>query len=220
MSVLHKPLLEYLLERLSLLKNIPTMIATTTNSTDDVIADYCLQRDTVCFRGSEQNVLERYYLAATDIQADPIIRITSDCPLMDPNVILDCLKLYGHEQKYDYATNCLTRTYPRGLDVEIFSYKALSEAHFNAKLDAEREHVTPYIRTHTEPQRMANLALMDKDLSDYRLTVDTAEDFELIRRILEELHPNILNFVLADVEKILREHPAWLKINQHVQQKV
>lgn len=220
MRVLDKPLLEYLFERLSVLKNISILIATTTNNTDDVIADYCLKHDIPCFRGSEHDVLERYYLAATEIQADPIIRITADCPLMDPNVILDCVKLYGREQKYEYVTNCLARTYPRGLDVEVFSYQSLAQAHFNAKLDAEREHVTPYIRNHTESQRMANLALDGKDLSQYRLTVDTVEDFELIRRILETLHPDTQNFGLADVERILQDHPDWSKINEHIQQKI
>lgn len=218
-TVLGRPLLQYMIDRLRAQSEVGVMVATTTNATDDPIVELCQSNQIEFFRDSEQNVLQRYFLAAEKVNADPVIRVTSDCPLLDVSVILDCLELYGHSNQYDFVSNCERRTYPRGYDVELFPYKMLKEAYEIATESHDREHVTPYIMRNTAPSRHAHLVLKDKDLSSHRLTVDTPEDFELIRRILEVVYPKNADFTLADVMKVLLEHPDWNELNRHVEQK-
>lgn len=219
LSILERPLLQYLIDRIRVSKEVGLLVATTTNVTDDPIVQLCEQNRVQYFRGSEHDVLQRYFLAAESVNADPVIRITSDCPLMDLAVILDCLKLYGNQGLFDYVSNCEKRTYPRGYDTEIFSFKSLKEAQEQSTEAYEHEHVTPYIFRHAPESRRAHQLLQDKDYSSYRLTVDTKEDFELIRRIIEELYPVKPNFQLADVVAVLSAHPDWVEINRHIEQK-
>ena len=219
-TILGKPLLGYLIERLqrvSLADKI--IIATTTNESDNTIVDFCQKEGVSVFRGSEEDVLSRYYLSAEENQADVVVRITSDCPLSDPKLIDSCIQFFlDNTHQYDYVSNSIERTYPRGFDVEVFSSGALWKAHKLAFSASDREHVTLFMYKNPKQFRVGSIK-QGKDLSEYRLTVDTPEDFELIRLILESLYPKNPNFNLEDVTKILEEQPEWVKINAHIQQK-
>lgn len=220
LPVLNKTLLEYLLERLADVKEADTIaILTTTNPADDNIVSFCKERNILCYRGSEENVLERYFEVAKKRKPDAIIRITSDCPLIDPDIVDKTIKAYKENfPSYDYVSNSLEHTFPRGLDVEVFSYTALEETFKNAIREDEKEHVTPYIYRHPEKFKLKNI-YSDQDLSSLRLTVDTKEDFKLIRLILEHLYPQKPHFRLRDILELLRNHPNWIEINANIQQK-
>ncbi len=218
-SVLGKPLLEYQIERLRRVKGAQALVvATTTNATDDVICEFCTRLDLPVFRGSEEDVLGRYYQAAVITNADHIVRVTSDCPLIDPDVIDKVIALYNAGERFDYVSNTIERSYPRGLDVEVFSMKALGEMHREAKRAHQREHVTPFIQDQQERYRVGQVH-HELDLSSHRWTVDTIEDFELIRLILEALYPVTPRFGMQDVLDLCAKHPTWITLNQHVHQK-
>ena len=146
-TVLGKPLLEYQIERLRRVKLADEIvIATTTNNADQPIIDLCDRLSIPYYRGSEDDVLARYHSAAIFHQADTVVRVTSDCPVIDPQVIDRVIYTYIDEHpKYDYVSNCLERTYPRGMDTEIFSFNALEQAFQQAITQPDREHVTPFI---------------------------------------------------------------------------
>ena len=219
-KILGKPLLEYQVERLWRVKHAgEIIIATTTNDTDRPIVDLCNRLSVPCFRGPEQDVLARYYGAAREHRAEAVVRITSDCPLIDPQVVDKVIQFYfDHRLEYDYVSNTLERTYPRGMDTEVFPVKVLNEAFAEATAQPDREHVTPYIYRHPRRYRLANVAYSE-DLSHHRWTVDTSEDFELIKRIITALYPANPRFTLQDCQNWLKEHPEWEKINAHIEQK-
>ncbi len=218
--VLGKPLLEYQIERL---RRVPSadeiMIATTTNGTDDPIVALCDRLDVRYYRGSEDDVLGRYHGAATLVHADSVVRVTSDCPIIDPGVIDHIIRFYNeHRLEYDYVSNCLVRSYPRGMDTEVFSFNALDIAHREAVKSSDREHVTPFLYHNPYRFRLADITFSE-DQSRHRWTVDTPEDFELIRRIIEALYPVRPGFDLQDVLRLIGEHPDWPLINAQVEQK-
>ena len=146
-EVLGKPLLEYQIERMKRVKSADEIvIATTVSDADRVIVDFCDRLSIPCFRGSEQDVLSRYYEAAKTFNADIVVRLTSDCPLVDPSIVERVLRYYfDHSSEYDYVSNCLIRTYPRGMDSEVFPFGILEDAYAEATEPADREHVTPFI---------------------------------------------------------------------------
>ncbi len=219
-EVLGKPLLEYQIERLKRANEADELvIATTINDTDQPIVELCKRLEVAYYRGSEEDVLSRYYEAATEFGADIVVRVTSDCPLIDPTVVDKVIKHYkDNRDKYDYVSNTLTRTYPRGLDTEVFSYKVLQEAFFYAKEQPEREHVTPYICWHPERFRLGNV-FRHENQSQHRWTVDQREDFLLIENIIKALYPNNPQFDMTDVLILLRENSEWVKLNAGVEQK-
>ncbi|MNT59174.1 Cytidylyltransferase [compost metagenome] len=145
------------------------------------------------------------------------MRITSDCPLIDPALIDQVVAVY-EEGGSDYVSNMLPPTWPYGMAVEVFSAAALQQAHAEATQAAEREHVTPFIYWHPERYRLRNLASPIK-LSHHRWTVDTPEDYELVRRLFEALIPAQPEFTQADILSLLEAHPNWLAINRHIEQK-
>jgi spore coat polysaccharide biosynthesis protein SpsF len=214
------PMLERLTERLNRVSRADAVvIATTTNATDDVIADFCSAQDLACHRGPEHDVLSRYAAAARVHQASVIVRVTSDCPLLDPELVDDLLQRFAsHGGRVDYASNMIEPTWPYGMAVEVFSAQALYEADAEATQPAEREHVTPFIYWRPERYRLLSVR-HDVDLSAQRWTVDTPEDYELVRRIFETLYPVRPRFVMADVLDLLARHQDWMRINQHVEQK-
>jgi len=221
MPILGKPLLEFLIERLKQVKEADAIaILTTTQPADDVIVMYCQKVGILCYRGPEDDVLGRYYQVAAERKPDAVVRITADCPLIDPDVV--DLAISTFRQCYpavDYVSNCLEHTFPRGLDVEVFSYQALEEAYFKARKTSEREHVTSYINSRPEHFKLKNIA-GSQNLSHYRLTVDTIEDFTLIRLIFENLWPNHRNFRLNDILALMKKNPEWFQINSHIKQKL
>ena len=215
-----KSLLEYQIERIQRSKMIDDIVIATTNKeAEDPIIRLCMRLGISYFQGSEDNVLKRYYEAAILNKADTIVRLTSDCPLIDPVIMDDVIKYYIlNRNSIDYCSNTIERTYPRGLDVEVFSFVALEAAFHNAVLSRDREHVTSYIYTNPNLFRVAGIT-NDIDLSQYRWTVDTIEDFELITNILGSLYPLNNEFLLKDVLNLLNGNTQWNNININIEQK-
>ncbi len=219
-EVLGKPLLEYHVERLRQARNADeVVVATTKNDTDEPIVELCGKLGVTCFRGSEEDVLSRYYGAAVEHSAEVIVRVTSDCPLIDPAVIDRVISTFQDRlPEVDYVANTLERTFPRGMDTEVLTFGALDEAHREATETPDREHVTRFIYMHPERYRMENVAL-ESDLSSHRWTVDTPEDFKLIRLLIEALYVARPRFTLEDCLEVSLRHPEWAKINRQVNQK-
>jgi spore coat polysaccharide biosynthesis protein SpsF len=216
-EVLGRPLLSYIIERLKSVPQTQLIIATTTEAEDDAIAALCQKEGVEVFRGSQNDVLDRYYQAATKAKGSVIVRVTGDCPCIDPLVVEQVIQFYL-KNNYDYVSNTLEWTFPRGMDVEVFSYDVLAEAHKNAKNPSEREHVTLYIYTHPEKYTLGNYARKE-NVSQYRLTVDTQEDYELIKRIIENLYPSNPKYTLGEMITLLELKPAWANLNAHIKQK-
>lgn len=223
MPVLGKPLLSYQLERLRSVQSADdVVVATTTNATDEPIVELCRELDIPYVRGSETDVLDRYWQTAKQHQADVVVRVTSDCPLIDPGVIDELMTFYViNAHQYDYVSNVLEnrRTYPRGLDAEVFPFGVLDEIKALADEPAYREHVTLYIYRHPERYRLHGLSCHDGNLSHHRWTVDTPEDFELIRHVLSTLYPQNPEFTFRHVLALLDQNPEWCQLNAAIQQK-
>lgn len=194
------------------------VVATTTQPADDIIVDLCQKRGWHFLRGSEKDVLDRYYQAASAFKADIIVRITSDCPLIEPEIIDRVVNEFlSYYPQVEYLSNTLIRTFPRGLDVEVVSFDALKKAWQEDDNPAWREHVTPYIWRHPEKFKIRDVA-NDRDYSYMRWTVDTIEDLTLVRKIYDYFKND--TFSWRGVLHLLAMYPEWLQINQHVQQKV
>lgn len=219
-KVLGKPLLEYQLERLKRVSNVDdVVVATTTNLTDDPIVTLCNQLNVSSYRGSEEDVLSRYYESAQLFDADVVVRITSDCPLIDPMVVDQVIHAYClASPAKDYVANCLERTYPRGMDTEVFSFRVLKQIHVQATSKADREHVTPYIYRHPEKYRIGHVRHCE-DQSQHRWTVDTMEDFLLVKVMLENLYPTLPYFSMEDCLRLHEQNPEWIRINSNIKQK-
>ena len=214
-----RPMLERVVNRVRRSKTVSNVvIATTIQPGDDTIVDLCESHGWKYFRGSETDVLDRYYQAASTFKADIVVRITADCPLIEPEIIdtvvNEFLSVY---RDADYVSNTLIRTFPRGLDVEVISYTALSKAWQEDHDPASREHVTPYIWRRPEKFRIRNVA-NDRDYSYMRWTVDTAEDMAFVRKIYDYFKND--TFSRREVLELLKVHSEWLEINRDVQQKM
>ena len=214
LPVLDKPILEHLINRVKKSSNIDEIIvATSINKNDDVIEKFCKSHQIKCFRGSEKDVLLRYFEAAKKFSIDIIVRLTSDTPLLDPKIIDKVIVKYN-ESKYDYVSNFfpLPRTYPDGYNVEIFSIELLEQANIEAKKPSDREHVTTFITM--QPKKFKKDRVdSEKDLSKYRLNLDYKEDFELIKSVLEKFDEKAN---LDDIINWLDKHPEILKLNSHI----
>ncbi len=192
------------------------VVATTSSAADDVIVRECEWLDVVAFRGSENDVLDRYYRAASGRGAEAIVRITSDCPLIDPELVNETIRLF-RDADGDYASNVFPRTYPRGLDTEVFSAPALERAWREADEPYQREHVTPYFYEH--PERFRLLSLRGQtDYSHYRWTLDTAEDLDLLRAIYARLGKRE-DFSWREAIEVIKREPDLAELNSHVLQK-
>ena len=195
------------------------VIATTTNQKDAIIAEEASKYGIASFRGSENDVLNRYYLAAMENNADIVVRITSDCPLFDPKILDKMLQFYM-EHPYDIVTNAGSdlqfRTYPRGLDTEIFAVSWLEQANRNAVETYQREHVTPYIY---ENAQKIYYYTNPVDYSKYRWTLDTEEDWQLISEIYKHLYHGSHDFYFSDIIRLVQEHPELHEINKKIEQK-
>ena len=208
-----KPILYFVIKQLQECKLIDKIIvATTTNKEDNQIFDFVKKLEIPCFRGSEKDLLDRYYMCAKNFSLKTIVRITSDCPLIDPE-ITDKIVSEFKSNKYDFTSNTIKRTYPRGLDVEVFSFTALEEAWKNANLPSEREHVSPYIKKSNNQYLCLNVENTN-DLSNLRLTVDREEDFKLIRIILSEISTRPI--LMDDIIKLLKRKPELIEINKKI----
>jgi spore coat polysaccharide biosynthesis protein SpsF len=199
--------------------DLRVIIATTNNGSEQPIVAFCESNGLDCFCGDENNVLKRFYECAKKFGVTTIIRVTSDCPLIDPAVITQGLSAY---QKYNnenvYYSNTIQRMYPRGMDYEIFSFKLLEEAFLNATDDSDKEHVTPYIWKNTSGNiQVKQDAALNEDCSNYRITLDTTEDNELLTKLIEEYDAEKLD--CRAIIEILKEHPQLVQINNMIEQK-
>lgn len=213
-----KPLLLHQIERLKTCRWIDQLLVATTNEQqDNQIVEFCEKYNINVFRGSENNVLERYYKAWEKFGGETIVRLTSDCPIIDAEIVDETIKYYLNNN-FDYVSNTLERTFPRGLDTEVFSADALKVSYNSAILERDKEHVTPYIYTNPDKFKMGSYK-GQTDYSQYRWTVDTEEDFELIERLLNTYigKENELNLITA--VNLMKENPAWFEINREIEQK-
>jgi len=214
-----RPMIHHVVERVGRVPEIDEVIvATSTLERERPLVEYLEGIGIPVFRGSEQDVLERYYLAARAYGADVVVRVTADCPLLSPRVSSEVVRTFLACEDCDYVSNTLERTFPRGLDTEVVGFPALELAFREAREPGEREHVTPYIWKRPERFRIRQLRGA-VDLSSLRWTVDTREDFELARRIFDALYRENPYFDVEEVQELLERHPDWSKINAEVRQK-
>lgn len=214
LKVLDKELLYYQIERLKLCKCIAKIIiATSTSKKDYLIEQFCQKNLISYFRGSENNVLSRYYECALKFKVKTVIRITADCPLNDPYLLDRAIKHYLKHQQYDLLST--DPSYPEGYDFDIIPFKTLSIAWKEASLPSEREHVTSYIWNN--PKFKTYRFSLKKDYSFLRLAVDEKIDFEVIKKILEEIYPKKgVNFTLEDILNLRKEKPLLFQKNIHI----
>lgn len=216
-EVNHKKLLAYHIERLKQTGH-EVAIATTVNNTDDCVCDFALDQNIPFHRGSENNVLSRFYETAAKYKFDTIVRVTSDCPLIDPNLICSSVEKYIKINDPNvYMSNALQRTYARGFDFEIFSMQLLREAYIKATDPVDLEHVTPYIWKNRNGNVVFEHIRQLIDNSRFRITVDTPEDFDLIRILIEDYKADSLSH--NEIENILIQHPELVSVNAHIEQK-
>jgi glutamate-1-semialdehyde 2,1-aminomutase len=206
-----KPMIELLLSRLDKSKHIDERIlATSDNKNNDFLCDFVIGLGCSVYRGSEQDVLDRYYQAAKKMKAKVVVRITGDCPLIDPEIVDQIIEVFKKD-KLDYVSNTIIPTYPDGLDVEVFSFAALEKAWHKAKNKEEREHVTPYLKNSDQFLRK-NIDYKD-DHSAKRWTVDEPEDLVVIKKICEYFAPNIY-FKWQDILNLYVTNPEYFSFNE------
>jgi spore coat polysaccharide biosynthesis protein SpsF len=205
-----QPMLLHVIHRAQQAKSIDLVaVITSTSTEDDVIEALCKENDVPCFRGSLDDVLDRYYQAAIHFKADVVVRLTADCPLLDPGIIEQVVRTF-HKNSFDYVANVLEVTYPDGLDTEVFSFKSLERAWREARLKSEREHVTVYILKHPELFRLGSVK-QDEDLSSLRWTVDTPPDLEFVRAIHKFMKDK--EFGMHEIVNLLKEYPELSELN-------
>jgi len=212
------PLLFRMYERVAISKLKGTIVvATTTDKNDDKVDKLCREYDIICFRGHPTDLLDRHYQAAKLLNADAVVKIPSDCPLIDADVIDRVLQFYiDNSNKFDYVSNLHPATYPDGNDIEVMSMNALEEAWLNAKKDLEREHTTPYFWENPDKFRIGNVFWetgLDYSMS-HRFTIDYEKDYNFIKQIYDELYPINNKFTLEDILDLLERKPEIKKINE------
>lgn len=198
--------------------DVPVVVATTVNATDDPIVDAARQLGVPVFRGSEADVLSRFVGAADAFGFDVVVRVTSDCPLIDGGLVGRGIAAFLERADPDtYVSNTLERTYPRGFDFEVFSAEALRDAAEHATDPVDREHVTPYINRNRSGHVTMSSITRGRDASRYRVTLDTAEDLAVIRTLIEDHSAAQLS--AEEIIAILDGHPELVEINALVEQK-
>lgn len=210
-----KTVLERVIERVKASKLInDVVVATTVNKEDLAIVKLCSDNNVSIFCGSEDDVLDRYYQAARLFGADHVVRITSDCPLIDP-AIIDLVIDRHLRENADYTSNTLKETFPDGEDVEIMTFTALKQAWQQASLTSEREHVTPFIRKNAGLFKLA-VVINDENLSDKRWTLDNEEDYAFLKHVYSHFQGDGQLFGMSDVLAVIKENPHYEKMNKHI----
>lgn len=214
------PMLGHLIARL---KQVPSLaeivLATTVNKQDDVLADFALLQGIKFFRGSEDDVMSRVIGAAESVKADVIVEITGDCPIIDPQVVEQTIRMFLHNP-CDYASNVQVRSYPVGMDTQVYRLETLKRSYGMTSDPLDREHVTRHIRIHPELFSQVHLVSSpDMDWPELGLTLDEQADFELLRKIIEYFGQDRY-FGCREVVRLLKEvHPEWVELNQSVKRK-
>jgi len=208
-----KTCLDYVIQQLQDVLDIKNIVIATTNLEEDgVIERFCKERGINVFRGESKNVLDRYYNCAKEFSMKNILRITSDCPLIDPKIVLELIKKIKTGD-FDYVSNALNRTFPIGIDAEIFTFDALEQSWKDAELPSEREHVTPYIKKNSKIFKQYNLE-NDEDKSNIRITLDVPEDLMLIRSIISKISNRPILY--KDLLDLFEREPELLSINKNI----
>lgn len=218
LPILGKPVLLHQLERINTSKlKSEVIVATSINSDDDIIVDTCEKHGYKTFRGDLNDLLDRHYKAAIQYDADAIVKIPSDCPLIDPDIIDRVLLYYiNNFEKFDFVSNLHPATYPDGNDVEIMSFPILRKAWLEAEKKYELEHTTPFIWDNPHKFRIGNVRWetgLDYSKS-HRFTLDYKEDYEFIKKVYEELYPKNPIFSLYNILHLLEKKPSILKVNE------
>jgi spore coat polysaccharide biosynthesis protein SpsF len=215
MKIGNHVMLKYMVDRVQKSKLIDkVVVATSLNKLDDEIENFCLSNKINCFRGSENDVLDRYYMAAKEYNSTTIVRLTADCPLIDSKIIDKTIKLFN-DKKVDYAANAVppdVKKYPDGSDVEVFSFDNLELAWKNVKNLKDREHVTFYFWKYSNGFSSA-LLNNTHDWGNYRITVDYLEDFQLVSHVITYLDKNKLDGSLEEIINFLNDNPKIKNIN-------
>lgn len=213
MPIAGKPMLWHVIDRLKNCKNVDSIVVATTNRDEDKpLLEIAKESSVETFAGSEDDVLDRYYQAAKKFYADVIVRITADCPLLDPKIVDDVVDYYRNNA-VDYVNT--GPSFPEGVDTEIFSFNALETAWKNAKRNYEREHPSIYIHEHPEKFKLAKIE-NKKDMSHICLTVDRAEDLIVVRKVFERLYKEGEVFHMQEVLDFLEKNPEIMEINREV----
>lgn len=217
LPILGRPLLIRTIERVQAAKLIGQLVvATSVNPDDDEIEKLCIENGITCCRGHLTDLLDRHYQVGKLLSADAIVKIPSDCPLIDPRVIDKVLEHYINSDEFDYVSNLHPASYPDGNDVEIFSFEAIECAWKDATKDFEREHTTPFIWENQDYFSIGNVTWETgyDHSTNHRWTIDFPEDYEFIRKVYEELYPTNPAFSLNDILILLKQKPHIAKINQ------
>jgi spore coat polysaccharide biosynthesis protein SpsF len=220
LPILGQPMLARMIERLSRVRRADgIVVATTDDPADGPIADLAHRLGVGCFRGSEEDVMDRVLRAAQAAGAELIVETTADCPLIDPGVVDQVIQTF-RSNPVDYCANVLVPSFPRGLDVQVFPTRVLADAAARTTDPTDREHVSLYIYEHPERYRLVNLSSgLADSVAELRLTVDTDADYRLVSRIYQELYPDNPDFGLAAILELLARRPELATINHHVRQK-
>lgn len=210
-----KPLLEHVVSRLSYAKTIDKIIvATTVNEKDEKVKGWCDDTKITCFRGSENDVLNRYYCASVAYPSDVIVRITADDPFKEPSLI-DKVVSKLIDESYDLVTNNFPPSFPEGLDCEAFTFQTLKIMEEKAKSPFEREHVTQYVYHNLSEFRIGNIT-SSRQLSSYRWTIDNKEDYEMVKEIYSRRTKKKGILLMDEILEILESNPDIQKINSKV----
>lgn len=215
-----EPMLAHMVRRLRAVPSLDEIVvATTVHASDDPIVSLCRDMGVRVYRGSEEDVLQRVLDAATTAGADVIVETTGDCPLIDPDLVEQVIRMYRHH-RVDYASNTVVRSYPDGMDVEVFATDVLARAAAVTQNPSDREHVSRYIWRH--PERFSQIQLIappSLHWPELGLTLDEQADYLLLSRVIETLGSEGRIFGCQEVLDLLRSHPDWVATNQHVVRK-
>jgi spore coat polysaccharide biosynthesis protein SpsF len=216
-----KPMLKHLVDRLRQVKSIQVIVlATTVNRTDDCLEAFAKEENIAYFRGSEEDVMGRVIGAADSVNADIVVEITGDCPVIDPLIVEQTIQMFLHND-CELASNSLIRSYPDGMDTLVFALDTLKRSAALTNDPLDREHVTLYICNHPELFRPVTLiAPPDLYWPELGLTLDEKADYELLKNLIEYFGPSRPYFSCREVIELLRTRPEWVAINQEVRRKV
>ena len=220
MNVNKKPILSFLINRLRQVSSIDEIVlATTINSTDDELITFANLNELSFFRGSENNVMKRVIDAADEAKADIIVEITGDCPLIDPQIIEQMIQIYTNNSA-EYVNNCHIRSYPDGMDIQVFSLNTLKKSYQMTSNQLDYEHVTLHIRNN--PQIFSHINIIAPQAlywPELGITLDEMEDFELISKIIKHFGPENTSFTCLDIINLLKQKKHWIKINENIERK-